>query len=720
MSRRAPFLWREVIVQRPLTETDATTRIRRLADDPSHPRVALELRSEGGNVRMLLGADADRLPHIMASLDAIAGETATRAEVQVARSLQVAPSRRAFAPDDLAVSVPEIYRAISRTVAGEVLVLQLVLGPRIRSRTVSSQTGELAVASSFFGKRQPPERLVNEQVRQKHHEPGFAATVRIGVAAEDRNRQRSLLLGLHQALRRMEAPGVHLSLRSTSATALNEALSPWGWPLHLSVREAAALSGLPTGEELAGLLPLHPKLLRPLGGAPDASRHVVVAEAIAPGFSQPLTLSEEAILKGVHLLGPIGSGKSDAAAQLVVQWINQGNAAIIVEPKRDLSDAVATRVDEQYRDRIAYLDLFSEEGIIGFNPLRLNGQPPELVVDSLVHIFATVLSDVIGVTTRDLLNAALLSLVQYPGATLLMLPLLLADSKFRHKVVANVAGDIFLQHYWAEFEGKSESARANLVAPVLTRLRAILLRESFRRCLGQAEPAFDIASVFGPEKRILIVPLPEAQLGKAGVALLGSLVLHEVFAAVRSRAVVEPSKRHPVMVVVDEWHRFVRGNEEFAEALTLFRGYGAGFVLCNQVLGQLSKELRDVVTGTIRSHVYFQLGYDDAALIARHSADLEAIDLMSLGKFHIYAALYGHGKTQPFVSGRTIQLPPPPSEPAIVREQSSRRYGTPTEVIEAELRRLYGDEQARGDEQQPPPEIGRRYRTDNVKGDPQP
>lgn len=447
---------------------------------------------------------------------------------------------------------------------------------------------------------------------------------------------------------------------------------------------------------------------------PTGKNRLVLAHSTAPGHSEPITLGDDAVLRGIALLGPVGVGKSDAAAQLVVQWVNQGKAALVLEPKVDLCTSIAARIEPEQRDRLVYLDLFSEDGIIGLNPLRLNGRSPEVVVDGLVSIFSSVLSDVIGITTRDLLNAALLSLVHYPGATLLMLPLLLSDPKFRRKVVANASGDVFLQAYWAEFEARSEQARAQLVAPVLVRLRQLLLRPSFRRCLGQAEPKFDVRQVFGKEKKVLLAPLPKAQLGTQGVALLGSLLLHEAFGAINERAVVPAEKRHPVMVTVDEWHHFTHGTQDFAEALTLFRGYGAGFVLANQVMAQLTKELREVVTGSVRSRVYFQLGADDAVSLSRHSPELEAIDLMSLEQFHIYAALYEQGKTQTFVSGRTIKLPDPLGDASEIAAESHRRYGIAPEEVDRAVAELYdAGDVTPGDDGRPPPGIGRRPRPTN-------
>ena len=713
MKTSPPLVWRQLITKRPLDEDTALEMVHRVVREATHAHVAFELRRDKNGIRLLVRADAAVARHIGHLWEAVLVEVTDRAPVTEARTLLVQPGNRAFAPDPLTLSTRELYRALTEVRAGEVVALQLVVGPRRRGGTTPADAQPMSLIDALLGRAPSrPEPIVAEQRRQKHYAPGFATVVRLGVVADSADRGRALLRRLHTSVRRLEAPGVRLVLRGGSPQSFNEARRPLWWPAYLTVREATALSGLPIGDELPGLPSLHPVQLAPVVTTAPGKNRLVLAQDTAPGYSRPITIGIDSVLRGIHLLGPVGVGKSDAAAQLALQWIDQGKAGVVLEPKRDLSDAVAARIAPEHRDRVVYFDILSDDAVIGFNPLRLNGRTPELVVDSLVSIFSSVLSDVIGVTTRDLLNNALLSLVQYPGATLLMLPLLLSDPRFRRKVVANVSGDVFLQSYWAEFESKSEQARSHLVAPVLTRLRQLLLRPSFRRCLGQAEPKFDVRQIFGAEKKVLLAPLPKAQLGRQGVALLGSLLLHEVFEAVNERAVVPPEKRHPVMITVDEWHHFIHGTQDFAEALTLFRGYGAGLVLANQVMGQLSKELREVVVGSVRSRVYFQLGADDAAVLSRHAPEVEAVDLMALDQFHVYAALYEQGKTQPFVSGRTIKLPEPISDASDVGRESQRRYGVPPLEVDLAVAELYGaGDSAAGNESRPPPTIGRRPRS---------
>jgi hypothetical protein len=695
MPRPSPFVWREIVFPQPLGEESALEAIRRLADDPSEPALILEVRATRERTQFVLGADVRALPRIANALGvAVVDEPVDRSPIDVARSVRLSTPRLGFGRDRLDISSAGLLEALHGVRRGEEAAIQLVLGARRRAESVSSQTtAPQSMAAILNGTpARKLERGELEGLTHKRGQPGFRAALRLGVAAKNSERRRTLLLGIYTAMRRLETADLHLRLTPQKPSALDAGSSSWRLPLHLSIREAAAVIALPVGKgNLAGLPPAHPRALAPrLPLAKAGEGRIVVGSPTAPGTTGVLTLSLEAVLRGVHLFGPPGVGKSELAGSLALQWINQGNAAVIVEPKTDLSDSIVSRIDASEQHRIVYLDL-TAESIIGLNPLSLNGRAPELVADGILTVFGSIFSDVLGVRTRDVVHSAVLSLVQYPGATLVMLPPLLTDRTFRRKVVGVVADDPVLAGFWAWYDALSEQSQSQIVGPVLSRLRQVLLRKTLRNALGQASPKFDIRQVFGPEKKVLVVPLPEAQLGKEGAKLFGSLVLHEVFTAVKERATVAPDKRDPVMVVVDEFQKYVATmSDDFGEALAIFRGYGCGLVMANQLLAQLPKELRSVVLGAIRSRVYFQLAPEDAHALSRWTEDLEASDFQALEPFHMYASLYDHGATRPFISGQTIQLEKPTTSVERIKAESGTRYGMPVADIDAEFARLSG------------------------------
>jgi len=111
--------------------------------------------------------------------------------------------------------------------------------------------------------------------------------------------------------------------------------------------------------------------------------------------------------------------------------------------------------------------------------------------------------------------------------------------------------------------------------------------------------------------------------------LLGSLVVSQLWQAALGRAAVPGDKRAPIMIFIDEFQDYLHLPTDVADVLAQARGLGVGLTLAHQHLAQLPPSLRSAVLANARSRVCFQLGSEDARLVAGTSADVEAIDLLS-------------------------------------------------------------------------------------------
>jgi hypothetical protein len=97
--------------------------------------------------------------------------------------------------------------------------------------------------------------------------------------------------------------------------------------------------------------------------------------------------------------------------------------------------------------------------------------------------------------------------------------------------------------------------------------------------------------------------------------------------------------------------------------------------MAHQHLHQLRPEMRSAVLANARSRICFQLGAEDARLIAGGTSGLDAEDLQNLDAFEIYAQLVANGSVQPWLSARTRPAPPPRSTPEAVSRRSRELYG---------------------------------------------
>ena len=144
-----------------------------------------------------------------------------------------------------------------------------------------------------------------------------------------------------------------------------------------------------------------------------------------------------------------------------------------------------------------------------------------------------------------------------------------------------------------------------------------------------------------------------------------------------------------MLVYADEFQTYTRLPTDLADALAQSRGLGVGWVLAHQHLAQLPHDLRAAVLANARSRIIFQLAADDAHAVARTTTgELAAADFQRLRRHEVYAQLVIDGEVGGFVSGKTLPLPVPISDPREVRGASRLRYSRPIAEVEQEITRL--------------------------------
>jgi len=221
----------------------------------------------------------------------------------------------------------------------------------------------------------------------------------------------------------------------------------------------------------------------------------------------------------------------------------------------------------------------------------------------------------------------------------------------------------------------------------MNKLRPFIMRTNLRRVIGQVQPRFDLRQVF-TERKVLLVNLSKGRLGPEAASLLGSLVVAQLWQATLERSAIDPRRRHPVFVYVDEFQDYLHLPTDLSDALAEARGLGVGLTLAHQHLHQLEAGMRSAVLANARSRVCFQLAHEDARVMAAGTAQVEPEDFQSLGRFEVYAALMASGSVQPWCSLRTESPGRASSDPAAVRDASRQKYGTDRQDIEAALHQL--------------------------------
>jgi hypothetical protein len=693
--KQAQLQWHRLRWPRELDVEHLVTMSALLATSGGAP-VVVETVGRASGVEHRLGlpvarsrAIVEQLRHAVPGLGLHALEVRQPVNGSRAIELRLSTPLRSVRSQQTAAVSRALLTALALTRPGEELVLQwqllTSLPPQSVGSTEHAEPSPMSVADVLMGRQGRLDSEARQALRVKRELPVWRALGRVAVRADSPAREQALLGEIVAALRLAEAPGVRLFARRCSAGRLDRVGRSWWAPLRLNTAELVAVAGWPVG--MTAGLPVErsgSRLLPPSKAIPARGR--VIANATFPGAERPLALSTSDGLRHVHLLGPTGTGKSTLLLNAIVKDVAAGRGVVVIEPKGDLISDVLHRIPDNRADDVILIDPSDEQRPVGLNPLAADHLAAELVADQLLGMFRSLYESSWGPRTNDILGASLLTLARTPGMSLCTLPALLANPQFRQRVVAGLDDPLGLEPFWAAYESWSEAERTAAVAPVMNKVRPFLLRPQLRAILGQSRPRFALRDVFA-ERKILLVDLAKGAIGGEAAALLGSLIVAQLWSAALHRTTVARERRAPVFIYIDEFQDYLRLPTDLGEALAQARSLGVGFVLAHQRLGQLNSSTRSALANA-RSRIYFQLAAEDARAVA--DGTLTAADFGELPTFEVYAQLVAGGAVQPWCSGRTLPAPPLISDPETVRAASRRQYGVDRRVVDAQLERLTG------------------------------
>lgn len=600
---------------------------------------------------------------------------------------------------DVASSSRAVLAALQPLRASEQLIVQWIAAPLVAvpRQAAGDSLGALAVRA--LGVRRATARPAAVMDRTKAGAPLVWALGRIGAVAEDVARARQLVARVRSAYQVLAAPGVRLVGRRLPGAVvrrrlMRRAVPITPFPTLLNMNELAAVIAWPvTSSPVPGVELTIGRLLPPSPALPRRGR--VLGRAVYPGRERPVAQPFEATTHHSWVVGPTGSGKSVLlVSQALADIAAPGRrSVVVVDMKVDTADAVLARFPHEREDDLIVLDVTSDRPI-GLNPLAGAHRRPELIADQLFAILRRLWHLEAAPRTSDLLYASLLTLAHEPGATIVDLAPLLTNPAYRARLTATHAEDPVLGAFWAQFAGFSDGERAQVIAPLLTRVRQVLLRSHLRVLLGQAEPAIDLARVLDGG-HVLVVPMAAGVVGTDSAALLAALLLSDLWSAAQRRGVRPPERRHPAAIFVDEWQLASAGVVDMTEVFSLARGYGLAFTVANQSPSQLPPALRDAVFTNCRTKIAFGASASDAAVLARElGGGVTPADVHGLGRFQAIASVALEHSTAPPVTIATDPLSPAHRSPVELRRQSAQRYGRPRNEVEAEMRRRYAVERS--------------------------
>lgn len=455
----------------------------------------------------------------------------------------------------------------------------------------------------------------------------------------------------------------------------------------LSALELAAVIGWPIdGPDLPGLELGASKRLVPSAALAATGR--VLGMSDAAGVTRAVAITPTASTRGLYILGPTGTGKTSLIKNLVSDDLRAGRGLAVIETNGDLIKELCDLIPPERVDDVVLIDATDRRYAVGFNPFAGSGDP-SLVADQLGELFQRLWSQYWGPRTSQLAHMGLLTLARRNGSTLLDLPRLFLDESFRAGVLADLDDPVGLEPDWRWFMALPEREQATVIAPLMNKVRQFTARASIRAIIGQATPTVTMREVMA-ERKVLLVHIPKGLIGAETAQLLGCFVLTALWQATAERAALPVAQREPFSLYVDEVQDFASAPVPWEEMFAQGRKYGLSLSVAHQNLGQLPRELREVILANARSKAVFALSASDAkALEPLFAPALTAADLQALDAYSIAALVaLDDGRTARPV---TLTTPPPPTPSGVnrqaVRARSREHYARPSAEVEATLRR---------------------------------
>lgn len=459
----------------------------------------------------------------------------------------------------------------------------------------------------------------------------------------------------------------------------------------LSIPELAAIAHLPIDESTPGLQRAGAKAVPPPPGIATTGDLIKPLGLSDSGHSRPVGLHVADARHHLHILGATGSGKSELMARMILDDAEAGRAAVVVDPKGDLISDILMRLPEELGEKVVLFDADSKSRPPVLNPLE--GTDKNRAVDNLVSIFSRIYASSWGPRTDDILRAGLLTLTAMPGTpTLNDLPKLLTVPAFRQRACDQIDDEV-LKGFWSWYDDLSDASRAQVIAPLMNKVRGFLLRPFVRAAIAGGASTVDMDDVLNTGG-ICLVRIARDALGMETARLVGSIVVARTWQAASRRARVPQRQRRDASLYVDECHNFLNLAYPLEDMLAEARGYRLSMTLAHQYLGQLPKELEEGISTNARSKIFFNASPEDAKRLARHTMPrLSDHDLSNLGVYHVAARLVLGGeeaspftavteKLRPAIPGRAkairkaakVNTRPPVADP----ENASSRSGQPT------------------------------------------
>lgn len=357
----------------------------------------------------------------------------------------------------------------------------------------------------------------------------------------------------------------------------------------------------------------------------------------------------------MYVIGKTGTGKSTLIANMVINDMRNGAGMAVIDPHGDLVESILDYVPKSRINDVVYLNPADTEATFRLNLLESTPEQKDLVASGIVAIFHKLYAESWGPRLEYILRNTILALLELPDANLLMVPKMLADAKYRKKVVPTIKDPIIRSFWENEFEQMRPQQQSEAISPILNKVGQFLSSGKIRNIVGHSKSTVDLEEAMNTGK-IVLFNLSQGKIGEDSAALLGAMTITKLQLSAMNRVNVSEEERRDFYLYVDEFQNFATNS--FIKILSEARKYRLNLVLANQYMAQLSPELKSAIFGNVGTLMSFIVGAEDMEYLAHEFGErFTTEDILSLGNHQGLLKLAIDGITSAPFHAYTLPLP---------------------------------------------------------------
>ena len=390
----------------------------------------------------------------------------------------------------------------------------------------------------------------------------------------------------------------------------------------------------------------------------------------------------------VYVIGKTGTGKTTLLKNLICQDIDRGHGVGVIDPHGDLAEDLLNHIPPCRIKDVLYSNPADAEFPIGFNLVRSTASKEQrhLETSAVVSAFKHFWRESWGPRMEYILYASVAALMECENVSLLALPRMLVDGRYRSWILRQVR-DPVVQSFWRdEFAHFNKRFLAETIAPIQNKVGQLLMSAPLRNVFGQVKSKIDLRYVMDT-KRIFIANLSKGRLGEDKANLLGSLLVSKFHTAAMERANMPEQLREDFYLYVDEFPNFA--TDSFAAILSEARKYRLNLILAHQYIEQMRPEVKDAVFGNVGSLISFRVGMQDARVLAgEFNSGYVSEHFTDLPNHKVLVKLLESGQNiEAFMAETESPDRAPYSNREKIIQHSREQFGTRRNLVEGRIRR---------------------------------